>query len=132
MKPFVAPFPFGDRQQTPPAGFCPGCGGEVYPGEPWDAAGLCPCCAARESTREENAMTLREMGGAYRDQAEILHRRIRELETARAQCGEREEKERLSGRIELLRVIWRETRDLAVLLERYYERGYRRNGRYTL
>lgn len=35
-------------------------------------------------------------------------------------------------RIQTLQTIWRETRDLAVLLEHYYERGYRRNARYTL
>ena len=77
-------------------------------------------------------MTLQEMGAAYRDQAEVLRTRIRELETARARTEERKEQDKLTGRIDLLRSIWRETRDLSVLLEHYYERGYRRNGRYTL
>ncbi len=77
-------------------------------------------------------MKLWEMGAAYRDQARVLQRRIRDLEEARARAEESEERSRLTGRIELLRGIWRETRDLAVLLERYYERGYRRNERYTL
>ena len=77
-------------------------------------------------------MTLQEMGAAYRDQAGVLRERIRELEAVRARTEEREERDRLTGRIELLRGIWRETSQLAVLLERYYERGYYRDARYTL
>ena len=77
-------------------------------------------------------MTLQEMGAAYRDQARVLQTRIRDLETARAREEEREERIKLTGRIDLLRGIWRETRDLSVLLERYYDRGYRRRGKYTL
>ena len=38
----------------------------------------------------------------------------------------------LEGRIRLLRAMCREARELAVLCERYYERGYCRNGKYTL
>ena len=38
----------------------------------------------------------------------------------------------LADRIRILRGILRETRELAVLCERYYERGYRRNAKYTL
>ena len=77
-------------------------------------------------------MTLQEMGAAYRDQARVLQARIRDLEAARAQEKEREERINLTGRIDLLRGIWRETRDLSVLLERYYDRGYQRSGKYTL
>ena len=54
------------------------------------------------------------------------------LEQLRARTEESEERIRLTGRIDLLQSIWRETRELSVLLERYYERGYRRNERYTL
>ena len=42
------------------------------------------------------------------------------------------EKQALTRRIGTLQILWREARDQAVLLEHYYERGYRRNGRYTL
>ena len=42
------------------------------------------------------------------------------------------ERANLEGRIWTLEVLWRETRDQAVLLERYYERGYHRNEKYTL
>ena len=38
----------------------------------------------------------------------------------------------LADRIRILRGILRETRELTVLCERYYERGYRRNAKYTL
>ena len=41
-------------------------------------------------------------------------------------------RDQMALRIQTLQTIWRETRDLAVLLEHYYERGYRRNARYTL
>ena len=77
-------------------------------------------------------MTLQEIGAAYRDQAQVLSRRIRELEEARARTEERAERDRLAMRIDLLRCIWRETSELSLLLERYYERGYRHNARYTL
>ena len=123
-------YPYRDAQLEE-LGFCPGCGGPMYDGEE-DGTGLCPCCRRRRKQEEENAMTLQEMGAAYRDQAQVLRRRIGELEEARVRTEERAEKDRLTWRIDLLRSIWRETRDLAVLLERYYERGYRRNGQYTL
>ena len=77
-------------------------------------------------------MTLKEMGGAYRDQAEVLRERIRELRTARLREESGEERLRLDRRIAALEIICRETRELAALLEHYYERGYRGNGKYTL
>ena len=77
-------------------------------------------------------MTLQEMAVEYRAQARALRTRMGELEEAAAQTEDADERGRLEGRVYLLASMWRETRDLAVLLERYYERGYRRNGRYTL
>ena len=77
-------------------------------------------------------MTLQEMAVEYRAQARALRTRMGELEAAGAQTEDPDERERLRGRVCLLASMWRETRDLAVLLERYYERGYRRNGKYTL
>ncbi len=76
-------------------------------------------------------MTIQEMGAAYRDQANVLRTRIKDLERLRAQTEEREERDKLTGRIDLLLTIWRETRELAVVLERYYERGYR-HGHYEI
>lgn len=77
-------------------------------------------------------MTLKEMGGEYRAQALVLQARIRELREACRQAETEGEKEKLRQRIWTLAIIWQETREQAALLERYYERGYRRNGRYTL
>lgn len=77
-------------------------------------------------------MTLKEMGGEYRAQALVLQARIRELREACRQAETEGEKEKLRQRIWALAIICQETREQAALLERYYERGYRRNGRYTL
>ena len=77
-------------------------------------------------------MTLREMSVEYRAQAQVLQGRIKELKTLRKTLQEEEERLRVDHRIHTLQLIWREARDLAVLLEHYYERGYRRNERYTL
>ena len=77
-------------------------------------------------------MTLKEMGGEYRAQALVLQARIRELREACRQAETEGEKEKLRQRIWALAIIWQETREQAALLERYYERRYRRNGRYTL
>ena len=72
---------FRDRQEE--TGRCPGCGGPLYAGEGKDGAGLCPLCVRRKQKREENAMSLQEMGRAYRDQAEVLRERIGSLRAAR-------------------------------------------------
>ena len=77
-------------------------------------------------------MTLRELSVEYRRQAEALRERIGELEAARQRTRDSRKIEELRERIRILTELWREARDLAVLTERYYERGYRRNARYTL
>ena len=81
-------------------------------------------------TREQT-MTLIEISVEYRAQATVLRQRLRELQ---AQLPELDPDQRstMEGRIRMLTVMWREARDLAVLCERYYDRGYRRNGKYTL
>ena len=38
----------------------------------------------------------------------------------------------LQDRIRMLSTMLREARELAVLMERYYDRGYRRNAKYTI
>ena len=61
--------------------------------------------------------------------------KIHNIETLEQQLEQsRDEAERLmlTDRIRTLGIMWRETRDLAVLCEHYYDRGYRRNARYTL
>jgi len=77
-------------------------------------------------------MTLLELSVEYRSQAERLRTRIRALEATRKIAKDSCERERLQWRIRTLSELFREARDLAVLTERYYERGYKRNGRYTL
>lgn len=124
--------PYRDRQRDEPRFLCAGCGEEQYEYDREEAGRLCSRCAKEKKRREENAMTLREMSVEYRAQAAALRTRMRELEQAAGQTEDPEERARLEGRVCLLASMWRETRDLAVLLERYYERGYRRNGRYTL
>lgn len=76
-------------------------------------------------------MKLIDLSREYRAQAAVLRSRIAVLEQDAAVLPERE-RARRADRIRILSAMWRETRDIAVLCERYYERGYRRNGRYTL
>ena len=76
-------------------------------------------------------MTLMELSVQYRASAEALRERAMALESRRRSEPGQEDR-LLDGRIQQLRAMWREARDLAVLCEHYYERGYRRNARYTL
>lgn len=77
-------------------------------------------------------MTLLELSKDYRAHAQALQERILELQLLWAQCRNDRLRSALAERIRLLTVMRREARELAVLCERYYERGYRRNERYTL
>ena len=72
-------------------------------------------------------MTLQEMSHTYHSQHAVLRQRIRELTAA----GVGED---TCGRIRIRRLeeMAKENRDLAALLEHYYERGYLKNERYTL
>lgn len=76
-------------------------------------------------------MTLLELSQDYRAHALALRERIGEL-NARLPNATEQERFQLKTRVRDLSAMWREARDLAVLCERYYERGYRRNARYTL
>ena len=63
--------------------------------------------------------------------------RYRELEDRLLQAvldrtEDEEERCLLAERIRMLSTMFREARELAVLTERYYERGYRRNVKYTI
>jgi len=78
-------------------------------------------------------MTLKELSREYRAQADALRQRILYLrEWREAYARDESERRLLDERICTLTIMWRETRDLAVLTERYYERGYRRNAKYTI
>ena len=77
-------------------------------------------------------MTLVELSVEYRTSAAALQARIGQLEQQGQQEADMGEQLLLADRIRIFRGILRETRELAVLCERYYERGYRRNAKYTL
>ena len=77
-------------------------------------------------------MTLLELSAEYRSSAEALRARALELEHRLREEWDPADRVMLEDRIKLLRTMWRETRDLAVLCERYYDRGYRRNVKYTI
>ncbi|MDO4517061.1 MAG: hypothetical protein Q4C76_08055 [Bacillota bacterium] len=77
-------------------------------------------------------MTLQEMSVDYRAQAQAIGGRIRDLRELEKQTDSPLEQEALHSRIRALSVLWRENRELAEHLAHYYERGYRRNEKYTL
>lgn len=77
-------------------------------------------------------MTLLEMSVEYRTQARVLRRRITELELCLVETRDRVERLVLEDRIRTLETMWREARDLAVVTERYYDRGYWRNVKYAI
>ena len=86
----------------------------------------------RKRSKAERLMTLLEMSVEYRTQARVLRRRITDLELQWA--GETDTTQRLvlEDRIRILETMWREARDLAVVTERYYDRGYWRNVKYAI
>lgn len=76
-------------------------------------------------------MTLREIAAEYRTEADRFRLRIRELRRQR-QTADPNERFYLDRRISEMTSIQREMREMSNLLEHYYERGYKRNGKYTL
>lgn len=80
----------------------------------------------------ELGMTMLEMAVEYRVSAQRLRQRQAELRAILAQMTQEKEIRCMEERIRTLHLMWLETRDIAVLLERYYERGYRKNDKYTL
>ena len=77
-------------------------------------------------------MTLQELSVEYRAHARALDLRICQLQYRLDRSTDPEENSRLEERIHMLSTMLREARELAVLTERYYDRGYRRNAKYTL
>ena len=77
-------------------------------------------------------MTLAQIGGEYRAAAEPLRKRLKELRTALKAAQDPEEIWHLKRRIAELTPMLTECNALAALCERYYERGYYRDERYTL
>lgn len=75
-------------------------------------------------------VTLTQLAAVYRAQADAIRHRIQEVEElpAKTPSAKLEKAERLR----ILEAMRRDVRDVAVICERYYERGYRRNERYTI
>ena len=76
-------------------------------------------------------MTLLRMAAAYRQSGDMIRLRIIALRDA-AKTASPDERSRLEQRIRELTVLYRETREIALVLERYYDRRYHNNERYTL
>ena len=78
-------------------------------------------------------MKMIDLAKEYRESAELLKGRINELKETLAKEKLREmDKLRIRVRIEKLSAMHRETTDAAVTMERYYDRRYRRNARFTI
>ena len=77
-------------------------------------------------------MTLLELSAEYRAHAKALEARISLLQAQTEQIWDERERLILMERIKMLSTMLREARELAVLTERYYDRGSRRNAKYTI
>ena len=77
-------------------------------------------------------MTLADLSVEYRANAHALDLRICQLEYLLEQADDPDRRCQLRDRIRMLSAMLREARELAVLTEHYYDRGYRRNAKYTL
>ena len=77
-------------------------------------------------------MTLLELSVEYRAHARALDFRICQRQDVLERTENENQRLMLQERIHMLSTMLREARELAVLTERYYERGYRRNAKYTL
>lgn len=73
---------------------------------------------------------LRELAPSYRAAAEALRLRIQLVEELPA----RDKAQRLAKaeRLRMLQAMRRDAREMAVICERYYDRGYRCNERYVM
>lgn len=77
-------------------------------------------------------MTLKDLAVSYRQSAQRLAQRIAQLRQERAHTENPEQRRQLQVRMDTLLTMYRETRDIAVVCERYYERGYCRNAKYKI
>lgn len=77
-------------------------------------------------------MTLMHMAASYRRGGELIRLRIIALQDAIRETEDPEEKRRYEQRIKDLSALYRESREVALVLERYYDRRYHKNERYTL
>lgn len=76
-------------------------------------------------------MTLLRMAADYRQSGDMIRLRIAALQDGLSSAPP-QEKKLLELRIRELSTLYRETREIARVLERYYDRRYHKNERYTL
>lgn len=76
-------------------------------------------------------MTLQQLSGGYRESAKLLRERLRQLRYLLAQTEDPEEIWHIKRRIAELTPMLTQMNELAELTERYYEKGYYRNKKYT-
>lgn len=77
-------------------------------------------------------MTLTELSVEYRAHADALSGRIHQLEFSLSQTEDSAERCQLQDRIRMLSTMLREARELAVLLEHYYDKSHHLNGKYQI
>ncbi|NLL46922.1 MAG: hypothetical protein GX250_09020 [Clostridiales bacterium] len=78
-------------------------------------------------------MTMKQLSAEYRNSAQLLRRRIGELTVLISEEGlSGTEKALIKSRLVILNSMLTDTLAIAVLTERYYERGYRRSVRFTI
>lgn len=77
-------------------------------------------------------MTLRELSVQYRQAAQPIRARLRQLRGALKRETDPEKRFWLERRIAALTPMLRQMNDLAELTEHYYERGYYRDEAYRL
>lgn len=77
-------------------------------------------------------MTMRELSIAYRESADLLYARIKQLRLLASQCDDPEELWHLRRRVTELMPMYEQARELADLTAHYYDRGYWRNEKYTV
>ena len=77
-------------------------------------------------------MTLAEMSKDYEESARLLRQRLKRLRKLAAEAEDSEALWHIQRRIAELTPMLTQMNELAELTARYYERGYRRNAKYTL
>ena len=77
-------------------------------------------------------MTLAELSAGYEASAVLLRARLAQLRRLAEKAEDAEELWHLKRRIAELTPMLTQMNELAELTARYYERGYRRNAKYTL
>lgn len=75
-------------------------------------------------------MTLAQLSVSYRHEEDVLRRRIQQIRALPVHS--RQEELIKEDRLRVLESMRRDVRDVAVLCEHYYDRGYRRNRRYSI